>query len=419
MPAALRSRRHASLPDALIPRSDSPREAIEILPAKDLLALVREQWPHHDVRALDGQGGCSFTVLCRVRNNVEDVNGKGGEGRDEVETRPKAGGKREEVEGETALAAEEHLIVQFRPRRFAVPLVLANRAREIFTPLAPWIRECESSSPEVEDLGFPVRDMDLQICEMEFLPGTRLSELLPDSSRGQVLHPGLMQNLRTLLSGLADFHARAWEAGVFGSEERSELRLNGRVGVSLIPRLAQLAKELPTQRLRDVAASALWAVEEDGGMDDLPVVLTHGDLLPSNLLVDPRTWQVRGVVDWAEVEELPFGMSLYGLDHLLGTLAPGMTGFMYCGEAEDLREWFWDRLERRVEGLSDGRVRKAIELARTVGILLWKGFAWDDGRIDRVITTAVEDWRELEYLNAFLRTSTTEDSRAKKRYGLC
>jgi hypothetical protein len=48
-------------------------------------------------------------------------------------------------------------------------------------------------------------------------------------------------------------------------------------------------------------------------------------------------------------------------------------------------------------------MKKAVELARDVGVLLWHGLAWDDGRIDRVVEPG-KDENELAHLNAFLHT---------------
>ena len=60
---------------------------------------------------------------------------------------------------------------------------------------------------------------------------------------------------------------------------------------------------------------------------------------------------------------------------------------------------FWEQL---VEMLPDlrGKFRASVELTKHVGVLLWHGFAWDDGKIDRVISNSVEDAVDLAYLKA-------------------
>lgn len=42
----------------------------------------------------------------------------------------------------------------------------------------------------------------------------------------------------------------------------------------------------------------------------LPFVLSHGDLNMMNLLVNPKTGNITGIVDWAEARILPFGFAL-------------------------------------------------------------------------------------------------------------
>jgi hypothetical protein len=37
-----------------------------------------------------------------------------------------------------------------------------------------------------------------------------------------------------------------------------------------------------------------------------------------NIFVDPNTKHVTGIVDWAEAMILPFGISLWGLENILG-----------------------------------------------------------------------------------------------------
>ena len=40
-----------------------------------------------------------------------------------------------------------------------------------------------------------------------------------------------------------------------------------------------------------------------------------------NILVDPASGNMTGVVDWARVSFLPFGFSLYVLEHALGGMS--------------------------------------------------------------------------------------------------
>ncbi|KAJ9638271.1 hypothetical protein H2199_006958 [Coniosporium tulheliwenetii] len=174
----------------------------------------------------------------------------------------------------------------------------------------------------------------------------------------------------------------------------------GKIGSTIRERLQKLAQDLPTPSLRLHAQSAL---EELLRLDDLPVVLAHGDVVTSNIMVDAASGRLCGLVDWAEAEYLPFGMCLYGLEYLLGYLARSpVKGFRYYTCAETLRQAFWEEVCECVPELRCSKgLRSAVELSRDVGVLLWHGFAWDDGAIERVVN-AEDDDEELMFLQAFL-----------------
>jgi len=130
----------------------------------------------------------------------------------------------------------------------------------------------------------------------------------------------------------------------------------------------------------------------------LPWVLTHGDLVPGNIMLSPSSGHLTGLVDWAEAEVLPFGLCLYGLEEILGEMTE--SGWRYHPEAKRLTEVFWAQLRKGIGDVK--RKRMKIESARKAGILLWWGIAWDDGRIDRVVEDG-RDGVEVARLDAFLR----------------
>lgn len=70
-----------------------------------------------------------------------------------------------------------------------------------------------------------------------------------------------------------------------------------------IPNLERVRKELPS-----LFSKAL------------PFVLSYGDLNGMNLLVNPKTGNIIGIVDWAKSRILPFGFALYGLKNFLGRI---------------------------------------------------------------------------------------------------
>lgn len=187
----------------------------------------------------------------------------------------------------------------------------------------------------------------------------------------------------------------------------------------------------------------------------LPLTLNHGDLVPGNILVDRASGRLTGVVDWAEAEVGWWGLPLYGVEFLLGFVescrrspssssktlgreeeesdledaddddTPGVAWgaeakggggggsggtsgttrafeWTYYAQAEELRRLFWEEVEREIGGVfGEPEVRRAVEVVRDVGVLLWFGFAWDDGKVDRVVNE-VDDPREVLLLETFL-----------------
>ena len=61
----------------------------------------------------------------------------------------------------------------------------------------------------------------------------------------------------------------------------------------------------------------------------VPWVLTHQDLSGMNILVDPDSGHITGVVEWVDATIEPFGMALWGLESVLGCSGP--NGWSYFG----------------------------------------------------------------------------------------
>lgn len=170
----------------------------------------------------------------------------------------------------------------------------------------------------------------------------------------------------------------------------------GVVGKTLKARLQMLSDELPVRFL----PVAKFLLRQLPVIESLPWVLTHGDLVASNILLDMSSGHLSGLVDWAEAEILPFGVCLYGLEELLGEMTP--KGFSYCPNANSIRDLFWTCLLKKVPELQYHLT--AVSLARDLGVLLWHGIAFDEGKIDRVVQEGRDD-EEIAYLDTFLDVS--------------
>jgi hypothetical protein len=110
---------------------------------------------------------------------------------------------------------------------------------------------------------------------------------------------------------------------------------------------------------------------------EYPLVLTHGDLSERNILANPETGEITGVIDWAEAGIRPFGFALYALDSMLGCLTP--DGWVFYRSPEHLRSEFWNVFCQLVGGVS-ARERELIQLARLAGLFLRYGIPYKPGR---------------------------------------
>ncbi|KAK8121776.1 hypothetical protein PG984_010446 [Apiospora sp. TS-2023a] len=116
----------------------------------------------------------------------------------------------------------------------------------------------------------------------------------------------------------------------------------------------------------------------------LPFVLNHGDLYDSNILVDKDDGRITGIIDWTEAEISPFGLSLWGLESILGY--SHKRTFYFYENAEQLRCEFRRIFEAEVgaAALSD-EVKHAIRVARMAGMLLTWCFEYDQDMAKRKV----------------------------------
>lgn len=121
------------------------------------------------------------------------------------------------------------------------------------------------------------------------------------------------------------------------------------------------------------------------------LVPNHTDLLENNIHVDTTTGRIVGICDWRGAEVGPFGMSLGGLETMLGTTITTGDFWRYHANHEELRDYFWVRFYYYLGDVSDQEKRR-IEAARLVGLFLANGF--QEGR------PATEESEDLRFLGA-------------------
>ncbi|TEA21182.1 hypothetical protein C8034_v008516 [Colletotrichum sidae] len=151
----------------------------------------------------------------------------------------------------------------------------------------------------------------------------------------------------------------------------------------------------------DVARGVMRAMDD---IEGLPWVITHGDLVADNIMVESEgdgAGRLVGLIDWAEAEWLPFGVGLYGLEEVLGQDVGAddtdKTRFEYYPDAMELRAMFWVEVAKVVD--DEDAIRTA-KMAQVLGVLLWRGIAFDDGALSRVVDE--EDWWDVQRLRTWL-----------------
>ena len=262
-------------------------------------------------------------------------------------------------------------VIQFRPSNYSLDLRITDAARRVYGSFAPETR-CIGTVPA----------SGLLVYSMNKISGVSFKDLCERNT------PAAHHRAR-LCRDFAGFLSKSWH-----HSKTTNVPL-GVIGKSIVPRLKSLITDLPVR----FQASARNVLSHLHQIEALPWVLTHGDVVAANIMVDPSSAKLTGLVDWAEAERLPFGVCLYGLEEILGGLTP--TGFQYHGDASNLRDIFWQELTETIPELRETTVSEAVELARDLGVLLWYGIAFDDGAIDRVVQEG-RDEDEIQKLESFL-----------------
>lgn len=311
-------------------------------------------------------------------------------------------------------------ILQFRPPAYKLRMSVAEAACDVYGELAPRTRllavlrpprhpslkgvgkDLDGTEPLDEGVVMEADQDCLDAVSMARIRGTSLPELRASFTTGLLSLSMTRESHRSVISQFARFVATGLRHCRQGSDVKvSDLR--GRVGGSLRWRLEQMHAHLPV-RFRHVTNSFLNSLEK---ITSIPWVLTHGDIVPANIMVEPSKsnpgrLNLTGLLDWAEAEYLPFGVGLYGLEELLGeTGADGR--FSHYAEQGELRGLFWTQLEAELSCLGfalNDSSRAIVDAAHALGVLLWHGFAFDGGRLDRVVQEGVDD-EEILRLDLF------------------
>jgi hypothetical protein len=128
----------------------------------------------------------------------------------------------------------------------------------------------------------------------------------------------------------------------------------------------------------------------------LPFVLSHRDLCEMNPLISLETGQISGILDWAEAEILPFGLSLWGYENILGYMNP--EGWHYYENHRELEALFWQTFLEKAAKVSEDDLN-LIRFSRLAGLFYRYGIVVDGKAVIRVVNEL--DVAPLRYLDAF------------------
>jgi len=140
---------------------------------------------------------------------------------------------------------------------------------------------------------------------------------------------------------------------------------------------------------------------------EYPQVLTHGDFSKTNVLVNPDTYEITGIVDWSLASVQPFGIELDCLYLMTGCM--DLSGWHDYTCQPRLLEAFWTEFWI-VSGIEDDgglreNVRSMAEAAARISAIL--RYAFDrkaDGGPSEVLSTSDT---MLGMLNACLGVKAT------------
>ncbi|KAL6895888.1 hypothetical protein HDV57DRAFT_480693 [Trichoderma longibrachiatum] len=299
----------------------------------------------------------------------------------------------------TLSLSKEHLL-QFRPEAFKLDMETCREVKAIYGKYAP------TTTYLGEIQGIPLQSRDGHVGSLMMhvylhrrIPGIPLSEF---RRRRRISLKGTEDRSandiykRRLMRGLAKVFALGFRA----RRQPREGIPKGRIGKSMESRLGLLG-DLPSDD-KDLQRHILEAHSQFDSIQSSDWCLTHGDLLPANILVNSKTGRLTGLIDWAEAEWLPFGMALYGIEEVLGETVLASEGFEYYADHRELRQLFWSQFVSLIgqRQMSIIQVQR-LEAARKLGILFWRGIAFDDGRMDRVVEEG-RDGEEMQKLRLFL-----------------
>ncbi|KAK1765063.1 hypothetical protein QBC33DRAFT_545625 [Phialemonium atrogriseum] len=232
--------------------------------------------------------------------------------------------------------------------------------------------------------------MPLPVYVMDKLPGVPYIQVQPSPVPGRPMSPAAASRVINTVTDFARFFASSWL-----NPQAMEASATKALLTEYQRRITLLSKTLPSR-----FAKKLSSVSADLPLfftAPYPLVVSHADLCETNILADPLTGHITGIIDWEDARILPFEFSLWGFENVLGHMDSG--GWHYYDNRESLVGLFWQTFDREIGSASDRRA--VIAGARTAGIFCRYGFDWEKGPWVPVDESSYS----MRYLDAFFDTS--------------
>ncbi|KAI0478401.1 hypothetical protein GGR56DRAFT_320638 [Xylariaceae sp. FL0804] len=244
-------------------------------------------------------------------------------------------------------------ILSFRRQGSTIDSGVIHAAKSIHGDLVPDAHYCGQVGDGSEVL---------TLYKMPRLPGERLMEVYPKVAE---FTEDQQVKSATLYRELARYFARTWlKPQPLSAEALKEDEATVRRKISIL-------RDSGDYPYLDNILSKIERVLPDVYAPGWPTVLNHGDFSEGNMLVDPETYAITGIIDWARSSVRPFGMDLSTLFANFAVFSfdgDNVTAYEVAPRHEELF-WaeFWD-----VTGIPDAersKIRRTAELVAKLDVI--------------------------------------------------
>ncbi|KPM39356.1 hypothetical protein AK830_g7208 [Neonectria ditissima] len=244
------------------------------------------------------------------------------------------------------------MVVQFRSKKLDMALI--ELARQSYGDFVP------NCKPHSTMLG------DVYVYLWDLVPGPAFCRV---RRQFLALDVEMEQHLYQTVEDFARFFASAWK-------NRPTVEQPPGLLDEYYDILNQVSQDLP-ERLQ-AKLDEVWQGLPLLFRPGYPMVFQHDDLLENNIHVDETTGRITGIVDWPDAIVAPFGVSLGGLETILGVQT--RTSWHFHPSHLSLRKRFWETFYREIGNISE-EDRHSIQVARLFGLFRTHGFEEKDKSI--------------------------------------